>query len=104
VLQLEMTNGVIVRFPIELVPGLSKASPRELRAVEVAGRGGGLHWPHLDFDLSVPSLVSSAFEGHRWMSKLGRLGGRRSSEAKAAAARKNGRKGGRPRLRARAPA
>ena len=96
VLELGMTNGVVVRLPIALVPGLSKASAAERRSVEVAGRGGGLHWPRLDLDLSVPALVSSAFEGREWMAELGRLGGRQSSEAKAAAARKNGRKGGRP--------
>ncbi len=96
VLQLDMTNGVVVRLPIALVPGLSKASATERSAVEVAGRGGGLHWPRLDLDLSVPALVSSAFEGREWMAELGRLGGRRSSDVKAAAARKNGRKGGRP--------
>ena len=104
VLQLEMTNGVVVRLPVALVPGLSKASPSERGRVEVAGRGGGLHWPRLDLDLSVAALVSSAFEGREWMGELGRLGGRQSSSAKAAAARKNGRKGGRPRSRAVAPA
>lgn len=99
VLELEMTNGVVVRLPIALVPGLSKASPSE------RGRGGSrrplrrLHWPRLDLDLSVPALVSSAFEGREWMAELGRLGGRQSSSAKAAAARRNGRKGGRPRSR-----
>ncbi|MEJ1963970.1 MAG: DUF2442 domain-containing protein [Gammaproteobacteria bacterium] len=102
-LQLEMTNGVVIRFPVELIPGLAKASVKEIRAVEVAGRGGGLHWADLDLDLSVTALVSSALEGHRWMSELGRAGGRQSSDAKAAAARKNGRKGGRPRSRAAEP-
>jgi hypothetical protein len=96
VLQLEMTNGVVVRLPVALVPGLSNASVTERSAVEVAGRGGGLHWSRLDLDLSVPALVSSAFEGREWMAQLGRLGGRQSSQAKAEAARKNGRKGGRP--------
>ncbi len=99
VLHLEMTNGVVVRLPVELVPGLSKASRAARARVEVAGRGGGLHWPQLDLDLSVPALVSSAFEGREWMAELGRLGGRQSSSAKAAAARRNGRKGGRPRAR-----
>ena len=59
VLQLEMTNGVVVRLPIALVPGLSKASAVERGAVEVAGRGGGLHWPRLDLDLSVSALVKT---------------------------------------------
>jgi len=104
VLQLEMTNGVVVRLPVALVPGLSKASQSERGQVDVAGRGGSLHWPQLDLDLSVQALLSSAFEGREWMAELGRLGGRQSSSAKATAARKNGRKGGRPRLRDSAPA
>jgi len=96
-LQIELTNGVMLRVPIKLIPHLRGVSAREIRAVEVLGRGGGLHWESLDLDLSVPGLVSSLFESPKWMSELGRMGGRQSSEAKAAAARRNGRKGGRPR-------
>jgi hypothetical protein len=62
-LQVELTNGVIMQLPVKLIPGLEHEAPRNIRAVEVAGRGGSLHWPGLDLDLSVPSLVSSAFEG-----------------------------------------
>jgi hypothetical protein len=98
-LHVELSNGVAVRLPVDLIPDLKRATTREISSVEVSGRGGGLHWPSMDLDLSVPSLVSSAFEGRTWMAELGRLGGRQSSDAKAAAARKNGRKGGRPRMR-----
>jgi Protein of unknown function (DUF2442) len=73
--------------------------PRDVRVVEILGRGGGLHWDSLDLDLSVPALISSVFTGPKWLAELGRLGGRKSSAAKAAAARKNRRKGGRPRVR-----
>jgi hypothetical protein len=41
------------------------------------------------------------FSGPEWLAVLGRIGGRNSSAAKAAAARRNGRKGGRPRTRSR---
>jgi hypothetical protein len=74
------------------------AAPAEIGAVEILGRGGGLHWERLDLDLGVPALVSSIFAGREWMAELGRAGGRRSSAAKATAARRNGRKGGRPRM------
>jgi Protein of unknown function (DUF2442) len=102
-LRIELTNGVSITIPVALIPYLKGVAPEDIRAVEVLGRGGGLHWERLDMDLSVPALVSSVFPGRTWMAELGRVGGRRSSAAKAAAARRNGRKGGRPRLRAASP-
>jgi len=99
-LYVELTNGAAFTIPVKLIPALQQASPRDIREVEVLGREGGLHWESLDVDLSVPALVSSVFEGREWLAELGRIGGRRSSPAKVAAARKNGREGGRPRTRA----
>jgi hypothetical protein len=98
-LRIELTNGAAIAIPVKLIPALKGASPNQVGSVEVLGRGGGLHWEALDVDLSVPGLVSSVFAGPEWMAELGRVGGRRSSAAKAAAARRNGRKGGRPRGR-----
>jgi hypothetical protein len=98
-LLIELTNGAAITIPVKLIPGLKRAAPSDIRSVEVPGRGGGLHWQSLDLDLSVPALVSSVFAGPEWMAELGRIGGARSSAAKAAAARRNGRKGGRPRSR-----
>ena len=103
-LRIELTNGAEITIPVKLIPALKGASQSEVRAVEVLGRGGGLHWEALDVDLSVPGLVSSVFAGPEWLAELGRVGGRRSSAAKAAAARRNGKKGGRPRGRATARA
>jgi len=97
---IELANGATLTIPIKLVPALARATPRDLRDVQVLGRGSGLHWESLDIDLSVPALVSSVFESSTWLAELGRIGGRRSSPAKAAAARTNGRKGGRPRTHA----
>ncbi len=99
-LRIELTNGAAITLPVKLIPGLKGVAANEVRSVEILGRGGGLHWESLDLDLSVPALVSSVFAGPEWMAELGRVGGRRSSAAKAAAARRNGRKGGRPRSRA----
>ena len=98
-LRIELTNGATITLPVELIPGLSRAAARDVRAVEILGRGGGLHWETLDLDMSVPGLLSSLFSGPEWLAELGRAGGRKSSPAKAAAARRNGRKGGRPRTR-----
>jgi len=99
-LHVKLTNGAAFTIPVKLIPALVRASPRDISSVEVLGREGDLHWESLDVDLSVSALVSSVFEGREWLAELGRIGGRQSSPAKAAAARKNGRKGGRPRARA----
>jgi hypothetical protein len=97
-LQIELTNGARLSVPVRLIPSLRRATPRDIRSVQVLGRGGGLHWESLDLDLSVPALVASVFDSPTWMAELGRMGGRRSSDAKTEAARRNGRKGGRPRM------
>jgi hypothetical protein len=98
-LQIELKNGALLRIPVKLIPWLEGVSAEEIQTVEILERGYGLHWESRDLDLSVPNLVASVFGGPEYMSELGRLGGSRSSEAKAAAARRNGRKGGRPRMR-----
>jgi hypothetical protein len=101
-LRIELTNGAAIMLPVRLIPDLRQATPRDIRAVEILGRGGGLHWESLDLDLSVPGFLSSVFAGPEWLAELGRVGGRKTSVAKAAAARKNGRKGGRPPIRSKA--
>jgi hypothetical protein len=101
-LRIELTNGAAITLPVALIPSLRRATARDIHAVEILGRGGGLHFEGLDLDLSVPGLFSSLFAGPEWLAELGRIGGRKSSAAKAAAARRNGRKGGRPRIRAKA--
>ena len=95
---LELTNGCAYAFPAELAQDLQGASPEALRDVQVDGAGFNLHWPALDADLFVPALVSGIFGTRAWMTKeLARRAGQTKSPAKAAAARANGARGGRPR-------
>jgi hypothetical protein len=94
----ELTNGCTFSFPPRLAQGLETATEDQLAQVEILGRGYGLHWEALDADLSVPGLLAGLF-GTR--SHMARLAGRATSPAKAAAARANGAKGGRPRRSAR---
>jgi hypothetical protein len=95
--EVELRNGCLFAFPAEMGQGLRGASPEELAGVEVTPGGYGLHWEALDADLAVPALMAGVFGTEAWMRELGRAGGRRTSDAKAAAARENGRRGGRPR-------
>lgn len=90
----ELSNGCTFAFPPRLAQGLESATEDQLTQVEILGRGYGLHWKALDTDLSVPGLLAGLF-GTR--AHMARQAGRATSLAKAAAARANGAKGGRPR-------
>lgn len=90
----ELTNGCTFAFPPRLVQGLEQATEDELAEVEVMGTGYGLHWETLDVDFTVPGLLAGIFGTRAYMASHA---GRATSPAKAAAARANGAKGGRPR-------
>jgi len=90
----DLENGCAFAFPPRLAQGLETASDDQLAAVEILGRGYGLHWEELDVDLSLPNLMAGLFGTKAWMA---RHAGRATSAAKAAASRANGAKGGRPR-------
>lgn len=94
---IDLTNGCTFAFPARRVEELADASDAEIAAVEIAGAGFGLHWEARDADLSLQGLMSGLFGTKAWMSELARRAGQSRSPAKAAAARANGAKGGRPR-------
>ena len=57
----------------------------------------GVYFPWLDTDFYIPALLEGIFGSQKWMAaRLGAKGGRVKSLAKSAAARANGRLGGRP--------
>ena len=93
-----LSNGLELAFPPHLAEGLADAKPADLAVIEITPAGLGLHWPKLDADLYLPALLQGVFGSPRWMAGLlGKSGGLARTAAKVAAARKNGRKGGRPR-------
>lgn len=94
----ELTNGCSFVFPPRSLQGMARASDTALADVAILGLGHVLHWPRLDADFTVPGLLMGVFGTRAWMaSELARRAGQSTSPAKAAAARANGRKGGRPR-------
>ena len=94
----KLNSGVELAFPAKLAEGLADARPEKLADIEITPSGLGLHWPKLDADVYVPALLQGVFGSKSWMAQqLGSTGGRIRTEAKAAAARTNGQKGGRPR-------
>lgn len=95
----DLTNGCTFAFPPRLAQGLEQATPDQLADVEILGKGYGLHWESVDVDLSIPGLMAGIFGTKSYMA---RHAGQATSPAKAAAARANGAKGGRPRKSAQA--
>lgn len=96
---LHLDDGVRISIPRGLLEGLQDASAAQLAKVEILGHGTGIHWSLLDVDHYVPGLLNYMFGTSRWMAELGRRGGSATSASKAAAARANGKKGGRPKQR-----
>ena len=97
---LELANGYSFAFPVTAIRALNRATPAQLATVELDASGDALRWDALDVDVSVPGLLLSALGVEERLRHLASLAGRVSTDAKARAARTNGRKGGRPHKRA----
>ena len=93
---LALTNGADFRFPVSSVPELAAAPESEIKKVEISPSGTTLRWKALNADLSLAGLMLGIFGPRSLMAQVGSVGGRVVSPAKAAAARANGQKGGRP--------
>lgn len=90
----EFTNGASFMVPARSIQGLETATDAQLSEVELLGETG-LHWESLDVDYTVAGLMNGVFGTAKFMDAQ-RRGGQSRSEAKAAASRANGAKGGRP--------
>lgn len=92
--EVDLASGATFSFPVALVQGLAGADPDALSDIEVMGIGFGLGWDRLDVHYTVAGLMNGIFGTRAFMAAQA---GRAKTEAKAAAARTNGKKGGRPR-------
>jgi hypothetical protein len=95
-LVLKLSDGHRLLIPREDLQGLQSATREQIARVEILGNGTGLHWPELDLDHYVPSILRHVYGTKRWMAEIGRSGGSVKSAAKRKASRSNGFKGGRP--------
>jgi hypothetical protein len=94
---IRLSSRLEVSFSPHDAQGLEHARPSQLEPIEISPSGFGLHFPKLDADLYIPGLLEGFLGSERWMaSRLGQTGGRSRSTAKRAAARANGKLGGRP--------
>ena len=93
-----LSSGLEIAFKPHDAQGLEAARPAQLTGIEISPSGLGLHFTALDADLYLPALLEGFLGSRKWMaSALGKAGGQAATKQKAAAARANGRLGGRPR-------
>ncbi len=75
---LELTDGRKICAPLAWYPRLAHGSPAERSNWELTGRGQGVHWPDLDEDISVESLLGGRPSGEspsslsRWLAQRSR--------------------------------
>ncbi len=95
---ISLASGLEIAFAPRDVQGLEKAHPADLADAEISPSGLGVHFPKIDADIYIPALMEGFLGSKHWMaSQMGKIGGLASTDAKVAAARENGKLGGRPR-------
>lgn len=98
---IELDSGLEIAFRPQHAQGLENATLSDLSEIEISPSGQGLYFPTIDADLYLPALLEGFLGSKAWMAaRMGQVGGRATTEAKQAAARANGRLGGRPRKKA----
>jgi hypothetical protein len=95
---IHLNSGLDVGFSPYDAQGLENATTSQLNEIEISPSGFGIHFPKLDADLYLPSLLEGFLGSKKWMAaRLGALGGSSKSQAKRVASKRNGKLGGRPR-------
>ena len=72
-----LSNGLDLGVPVRLMQGLAGAKASNLAAVEITPTGLGIHWPRLDADLYLPSLLQGLFGTRHWVASLHGKNGRK---------------------------
>ena len=80
-LVIELADGRTITAPLAWYPRLLHASASERANVRVVGQGKGLHWPDVEEDISVESVVrgrpsmESSASLKRWLAQRAQAGG-----------------------------
>jgi hypothetical protein len=64
---IHLSNGKDFDFQARDAQGLENATPAQLSLIEISPSGYGIHFPQLDADLWVPSLLEGIFGSKKWM-------------------------------------
>ena len=90
-----LSTGGTIGFPRAAHPVLAKAPPSVASKIDVGGYS--LWWPKIDDGCDVSWMIERAVGREQLQRIAARLRGEARTAKKRAAARRNGRKGGRPR-------
>jgi hypothetical protein len=69
----DLEDGRTITVPLAWFPRLACGTPEERAKWRLIGRGEGIHWPELDEDISVASLLAGRRSGEtqeslrRWL-------------------------------------
>ncbi|HEX2080960.1 MAG TPA: DUF2442 domain-containing protein [Longimicrobium sp.] len=94
----ELKLGGAFAFRPDMYPELEGRSPAELERVMPSPSGEAVEWEDLDVQIAVAGVLVRML-GPAMLRAFAQRGGSATSERKAAAARANGARGGRPRKR-----
>ncbi len=79
---LELNKGSTLSVPVDLLQGLSEASPKDLARVDILSPGSEIEWPTLDQQFTIAGLLAGRFGTRRWMAELGQRGELTTSKTK----------------------
>lgn len=96
ILSIRANDGSRIDFPVSKIRELQNATDKEIESGYITKAGDAIHWDELDAHYTVAGLAANIFGTKEWMRELAKIGGSKTSPAKAKAARLNGQKGGRP--------
>ena len=74
-LAVDLADGRTITVPLAWFPRLENGTPDECANWRFIGNGDGIHWPDLDEDISVASLLAGRRSGEgqaslrRWIEK-----------------------------------
>jgi hypothetical protein len=72
-LAVDLADGRTISVPLAWFPRLSHGTPAERSNWRLIGKGTGIHWPDLDEDISIESLLAGRRSGEtqaslqRWL-------------------------------------
>lgn len=89
-------EGTLLTVPVAAIPRISEMSEEDLLNVKFLSGGLVLWWPAINYDIFTDTLIEFATGIRSVRTHMARAGSARTP-AKIAAARENGKKGGRPR-------
>jgi hypothetical protein len=99
-IELTFAGGATMTIPRRAIGEFDALPTDALRGFVVSASGDAIVHRSVGAEIAVLSLVTAVLGSRRLSAAFARRGGQQTSKAKAAAARANGAKGGRPRNRA----